>query len=98
MCDCQPKERPAFALRATAWRPSLTSLREALPACQAVAGEASDGWCERRDLNPHPWKDWFLRPARLPFRHARMKWGSLQAMILSFRLTKAASCRMNEES
>ena len=42
----------AFALRASARQPPLTSLRKPL-ACRAVAGEASEGWCERRDLNPH---------------------------------------------
>ena len=35
---------PACALRASAWQPSLTSLRKTVLACQAVAGEASEGW------------------------------------------------------
>ena len=26
--------------------------------------------CERRDLNPHPFRNWILSPARLPFRHS----------------------------
>lgn len=39
-------------------------------------------WCGRRDLNPHDLRHWLLRPARLPFRHPRVrvkysvvKWG-----------------------
>ena len=30
-------------------------------------------WCERRDLNPHALRHWILSPARLPFRHSRVR-------------------------
>ena len=29
--------------------------------------------CERRDLNPHALRHWILSPARLPFRHSRVR-------------------------
>lgn len=30
-------------------------------------------WCAARDLNPHPIKEWFLRPSCLPFHQQRIK-------------------------
>jgi hypothetical protein len=34
--------------------------------------------CERRDLNPHALRHWILSPARLPFRHSRVRLKLLQ--------------------
>lgn len=31
--------------------------------------------CEEGDLNPHALRHWNLNPARLPFRHLRVKRG-----------------------
>src|SRR5579872_2499084 len=71
--------RPAVALRAMAWQPSLTSLRETAQACPAVAREASEGWwsqagSNRRPLACHasalPAELWPLRPTDASGRRA----------------------------
>jgi hypothetical protein len=38
-----------------------------------IGARYSQGKCERGDLNPHALRHWILSPARLPFRHSRVR-------------------------
>jgi hypothetical protein len=82
-----------WATTAYPWRDSNAHFRGFRPRASAV-GLHGRKWCAEQDSNPH-------RIGSKPIAStswATGAWCSPQASILPSRLTKAVSCRMNEES